>query len=594
MGPLFLHLIMAANPTVSDYRAIARGFPTFNTREVNDFIRQFQLFDTSGDGSIDTDELRQMMDNLGMDVDDALLLEIIAEVDADNSGTIEFAEFLQLMSNVKAGTGSKMAAIVTKAGDMYKVTGATDASQHSFSEEEKVSFSDYINTSLGSDSDLQHVLPLDPEAMDIFHATKDGILLCKLINEAVPNTIDERAINTKKLNAFKEAENLNLAINSAKAIGCNVVNVGHDDPTSGKQHIILGLVWQIIRIGLLNSINLQNHPELYRLLEDGETMEDFLKLPPDQILLRWVNYHLAAANHPKRINNFGKDVKDSEAFTVLLHQLNRDCTMDALNESDNVDRAEIMLQQADKLGCRKFVTPRDVAAPNSKLNFAFVANLFNTCPGLAELTEEELADLDLSMFDSEGDREARAFALWINCLGIEPFVRDLFEDLRDGLVLLRKQMKFSLVGIAGSDINDGNRTLTLAIVWQLMREHLLRILTRLGGGQKVKDADLIAWANDKVTGSGKSTSMNDFRDSSLSNSLFFLDLIDAIRPGTVEAEYVTAGGSDEEKLDNARYAVALARRIGALIFLLPEDIVDVKPKLILTLVATLMALDRGN
>ena len=31
------------------------------------------------------------------------------------------------------------------------------------------------------------------------------------------------------LNAFKEAENLNLAINSAKAIGCNVVNVGHDD-----------------------------------------------------------------------------------------------------------------------------------------------------------------------------------------------------------------------------------------------------------------------------------------------------------------------------------------------------------------------------
>merc|ERR1711916_92205 len=128
---------------------------------------------------------------------------------------------------------------------------------------------------------------------------------------------------------------------------------------------------------------------------------------------------------------------------------------------------------------------------------------------------------------------------------------------------------------------------------QLMREHLLRILTRLGGGQKVKDADLIAWA-DKVTGSGKSTSMNDFRDSSLSNSLFFLDLIDAIRPGTVEAEYVTAGGSDEEKLDNARYAVALARRIGALIFLLPEDIVEVKPKLILTLVATLMALDRGN
>lgn len=41
-----------------------------------------------------------------------------------------------------------------------------------------------------------------------------------------------------------------------------------------------------------------------------------------------------------------------------------------------------MLQQADKLGCRQFVTPADVVAGNPKLNLAFVANLFNTYPAL--------------------------------------------------------------------------------------------------------------------------------------------------------------------------------------------------------------------
>lgn len=34
-------------------------------------------------------------------------------------------------------------------------------------------------------------------------------------------------------------------------------------------------------------------------------------------------------------------------------------------------------------------------------------------------------------------------------------------------VELGKELKFSLVGIAGQDIYDGNTTLTLAIVWQV-------------------------------------------------------------------------------------------------------------------------------
>jgi len=34
---------------------------------------------------------------------------------------------------------------------------------------------------------------------------------------------------------------------------------------------------------------------------------------------------------------------------------------------------------------------------------------------------------------------------------------------------LGKELKYSLIGIAGNDIYDQNRTLTLALVWQIMR-----------------------------------------------------------------------------------------------------------------------------
>ena len=138
----------------------------------------------------------------------------------------------------------------------------------------------------------------------------DGLILAKLINDAVPGTIDDRVLNMgKKLNAFQITENNNVVVNSAKAIGCSVVNIGSQDISEGREHLILGLVWQVIKIGLQSNIDIKVHPELFRLLEAGELLEDFLKLPADQILLRWFNYHLKKANHSRTVKNFGSDVK---------------------------------------------------------------------------------------------------------------------------------------------------------------------------------------------------------------------------------------------------------------------------------------------
>ena len=94
-----------------------------------------------------------------------------------------------------------------------------------------------------------------------------------------------------------------------------------------------------------------------------------------------------------------------------------------------MERAEQVLQNADKLGCRKYLKPKTLVEGNTKLNFAFVANLFNICPGLEPLTVAEKSTLDEWLFKSEGDREARAFALWLNSLDVDPFVYSLNNDL---------------------------------------------------------------------------------------------------------------------------------------------------------------------
>lgn len=54
-------------------------------------------------------------------------------------------------------------------------------------------------------------------------------------------------------------ENLNLALNSASAIGCHVVNIGAEDLREGKPHLVLGLLWQIIKIGLFADIELSRN-----------------------------------------------------------------------------------------------------------------------------------------------------------------------------------------------------------------------------------------------------------------------------------------------------------------------------------------------
>ncbi|QIW98627.1 hypothetical protein AMS68_004145 [Peltaster fructicola] len=538
-------------------------------------------------------------------------------------------------------------------GGRITVGGSTASSQHTINEDERTEFTRHINAVLAGDPDIGSLLPFPTDTFEMFDHCKDGLVLAKLINDSVPDTIDERVLNRvgkkiKQLNAFHMTENNNIVIESAKGIGCSVVNIGAGDIIEVREHLILGLIWQIIRRGLLGKIDIKLHPELYRLLEDGETLEQFLRLPPEQILLRWFNYHLKNANWPRRVQNFSTDVKDGENYTVLMNQLKPEiCSRAPLQTRDLLQRAEEVLQNADRLECRKFLTPTSLVAGNPKLNLAFVANLFNTHPGLDPITEEEKAEIE--DFDAEGEREARVFTLWLNSLDVKPAVASFFEDLRDGSILLQaydkvipgsvnwrhvnkppanaapaqvsdpdeaylviksglsrfkaventnyaveigKQNRFSLVGIQGADITDGQRTLTLGMVWQLMRRDIVSTLGALAqrmGKREISDADMVQWANGQAAKGGKGSQIRSFKDQSLSTGVFFLDVLHGMKSSYVDYDLVAPGRTDEEKYANAKLAISIARKMGATIWLVPEDITSLRSRLIVTFIGSLMA-----
>ena len=137
--------------------------------------------------------------------------------------------------------------------------------------------------------------------------------------------------------------------------------------------------------------------------------------------------------------------------------------------------------------------------------------------------------------------------------------------------------------------------LTLAVVWQMMRANTLEILKRLGGGAKIADSDIVKWVNTTLANAGKSSSIRTFKDPAISSSQPVIDLVDAIKPNSINYSLVIVNPSTpQDQLKNAKYAVSMARKIGATVFALPEDLVEVKDKMVMTVFATLMAVGLGH
>ncbi|GJW15520.1 fimbrin-1-like protein [Tanacetum coccineum] len=84
--------------------------------------------------------------------------------------------------------------------------------------------------------------------------------------------------------------------------------------------------------------------------------------------------------------------------------------------------------------------------------------------------------------------------------------------------------------------------------------------------------------------------MDSIKDKSLSNTIFFLELLSAMDPRVVNWNLVTKGesGIRGEEAECHLYIINVFRKIGCSLFLLPEHIMEVNQKMILMLTASIM------
>eukprot|EP01006_Ploeotia_vitrea_P043468 TRINITY_DN66736_c4_g1_i1.p1 TRINITY_DN66736_c4_g1~~TRINITY_DN66736_c4_g1_i1.p1 ORF type:complete len:1435 (+),score=915.85 TRINITY_DN66736_c4_g1_i1:78-4382(+) len=591
-------------------------------------------------------------------------------------------------------------------------------------------YAKYFNHCIGDDPDLAYIMPLKPRSSDLLNKIRDGWLIAKFVNYTEENAIDCRALTQNSdlgIEDHARVENMTLAIESCRAIGVKVLDVTPSELIESHKNpdVAIGFLWHLIENQLLGHIGVRSHPELVRLLKDGEETTVLMKMSPSEIMDRWLRYHIRGAlDDPelKDVLDAGNEelmaklsldssgsgvfanIKDSAAVLgVLLHRVSpallpKETLTTLLAASGDYNSCKTVLDVAAKLGVQVdslFVTPDTLATTGEwvgRLNLAFSASIFAHCNGLDSLTEDEMEKAELMDDDDDaGDsREERAFRMWINSMNLEEapgerlYLHNLFAEAKDGIVLLRVmdkikagcvnwkkvelkannkfkkvancnyvidlgkgEFKFALVNIGGLDILNGNKKLTLSLIWQLMHYHICEFLRQVhvkkfgsakpsaassadtalppsafrakrksvfgaaSGSSADKDSDslILNWANTRVRDLSKDQQalakrrlrggpydypyapMRSFQDSSLSDSLFFMHLLWAIEPRIVDWRLVTEGKTPEDKLLNARYAISVARKLGATLFVLPDDLVEVKPKMVVTFVGSILALD---
>jgi len=100
---------------------------------------------------------------------------------------------------------------------------------------------------------------------------------------------------------------------------------------------------------------------------------------------------------------------------------------------------------------------------------------------------------------------------------------------------------------------------------------------------------LVEWANGRV---GKPPGIANLRDPSMKNSKYLIDLFCTVESRVVNWELFQEGEEEEALENNAKYLMAIIRKLGCPVFCTWNDIVEVNPKMILTIIASANGLSK--
>lgn len=78
-----------------------------------------------------------------------------------------------------------------------------------------------------------------------------------------------------------------------------------------------------------------------------------------------------------------------------------------------------------------------------------------------------------------------------------------------------------------------------------------------------------------------------FNDPQLADGRMLIKLTGSVEPRIINWDLVTPGQTDEEKEMNAKYAISIARKLGAIIFMVWDDIPRLNKKMLLIFVCSI-------
>lgn len=159
--------------------------------------------------------------------------------------------------------------------------------------------------------------PLEPNGSNLFAHLANGEAMLRMLLVCQPGSVPaaaiERAARAKSksgMSAFANSEALNAFLAAAKGAGMEVTSLGATDfvraEAEHKEHLILGLLWQMLRRQLANEIKaILEKQEADRALR-GVKSADFDSLmarvlrDPEAYLLDWVNATLKSSGVRER------------------------------------------------------------------------------------------------------------------------------------------------------------------------------------------------------------------------------------------------------------------------------------------------------
>ena len=87
-------------------------------------------------------------------------------------------------------------------------------------------------------------------------------------------------------------------------------------------------------------------PPQYRLLQEGEELGDLLKLGSEDVLLRWLNFHVTRMGGTP-VGNFGEALKDGSVYAAVLSSINPTaCPPSVAAIADPTERAAAVIEAA--------------------------------------------------------------------------------------------------------------------------------------------------------------------------------------------------------------------------------------------------------